>query len=130
MSDVVLLVADDDPLARAVVRATAEQLIEGVVVLEAEDGAEAIRLGLQRRPSIALFDVNMPRLGGIEAAVVLRDLVADMPIALQSGERARHEERARSHGLVLFDKLSLERALRWLARELAVTSEARLRGAA
>src|SRR4029079_19728581 len=59
-----LLVADDDPLARSLLASCAREIAGEIVVLEAEDGAEAVQLGLQQRPAVALLDVNMPRLDG------------------------------------------------------------------
>jgi CheY-like chemotaxis protein len=118
----VLLVADDDPAARAAVAAIAEDVIEGVTVLEARDGAEAIQIGLQQRPALALIDVNMPRL---EAALVLRNLLPELTVALQSGDRFEHEERSRGHGLMLFDKLRLDDAVHWLAGSAAAAARDR-----
>jgi CheY-like chemotaxis protein len=76
------------------VAARVRSTVTALAVLEAKDGAEAIQLGLQQRPQIALIDVNMPRVGGIEAAITLRDLQPQMCLALQTGEPAAHRERA------------------------------------
>jgi CheY-like chemotaxis protein len=109
-----LLVADDDPLARSLVVASARETVGDIGVLEAEDGAEAIQLGLQQRPEIALLDVNMPRLGGIEAAMTLRELQPRMRLALHTGDPLVHRQRARDERLPLFGKLELDRTLAWL----------------
>jgi CheY-like chemotaxis protein len=109
-----LLLADDDAQLRTLVAAWARNTVAALAVLEAEDGAEAIQLGLQRTPQIALIDVNMPRLGGIDVAITLRELQPQMRLALQTGDPAAHRERARACGLPLFDKLELDRAIRWL----------------
>ena len=109
-----LLVADDDPLERSLLASCAREILGKVVVLEAEDGAEAIQLGVQQRPQIALLDVNMPRLGGIEAAVTLRELEPRMGLALQTGDPLTHRERAEEECLPLFGKLELDLTLAWL----------------
>lgn len=109
-----LLVADDDPLVRALLGSCAREIFGEIAVLEAEDGAEAIQLGLQRRPEIALLDVNMPRLGGIEAAITLRELRPRMRLALHTADPHTHRTRAREEGLPLFGKLDLDRTLGWL----------------
>jgi CheY-like chemotaxis protein len=109
-----LLIADDDAGARARVTERVHASVEALAVLEAADGAEAIRIGLQRRPQIALLDVAMPRLGGIEAALALRQLRPQMRVALQTAEPLAHRRRAREHRLPLFDKLDLDRAIAWL----------------
>src|SRR5205823_8062009 len=92
-----LLLADDDAALRSLVAKRARDAIEALVVLEARDGAEAVQLGLQRRPQIALLDVEMPRLGGIEVALTLRELQPRMRLALYTGDPYAYRIRAREH---------------------------------
>lgn len=113
-----LLVADDDAPARTLLAACAREVAGEIAVLEAEDGAEAIQLGLQERPEIALLDVNMPRLGGIEAALTLRELQPRIRVALQTGDPHSHRERAREELLPLFGKLELDGTLAWLQAQV------------
>jgi CheY-like chemotaxis protein len=113
-----VLVADDDPLARSLLASSASDSLDEVVVLEAEDGAQAIRIGLQHRPAIALLDINMPRLGGIEVAITLRDLQPRMRLALQTADPLTHRERARTHQLPLFSKLEPDHTLAWLRAQI------------
>lgn len=121
-----LLVADDDAAARLQLALFAREIAGEIAVLEAEDGAEAIRLGLQRGPDIALLDINMPRLGGIEAAVTLRELQPRMRVGLRTGDPLTHRERADDYGLPLFGKLELERTLSWLRAEVQLCIERHL----
>jgi CheY-like chemotaxis protein len=113
-----LLLADDHPAIRSLLAGFARDTVRGIVVLEAEDGAEAVQLGLQQQPHIALLDVNMPRLGGIEVAITLRELRPQMRLALQTADLHLHRDRARAHRLPLFDKLEPDRALSWLALQV------------
>ena len=59
------VVADDHP---AVLEAVAEFLVQGgiEVIARARDGEEALERIEQRKPQVALVDVRMPKLGGIE----------------------------------------------------------------
>jgi CheY-like chemotaxis protein len=118
MEQVQLLVADDDVLTRSQLALCVRDTVGGVLVLEAEDGAEAIQLGLQQRPEIALLDIEMPRLGGIEAAVTLRELHPRIRLGLRTGDPLVHRERAHEHGLPLFGKLELDRTLFWLRAQV------------
>jgi CheY-like chemotaxis protein len=109
-----LLLADDDAGVRSLVGAVASERVRGLAVLEAADGLEAIEIGLRRRPEIALLDVGMPRLGGLETALALRELEPRMRIALHTGDPGLYRDDAREHCLPLFDKLELERVTQWL----------------
>jgi DNA-binding NarL/FixJ family response regulator len=63
-----VLVADDHTLVRAGIRSLLES-IEGVeVVAESGDGHETLRLITQHRPDVALLDIGMPGLSGLEVA--------------------------------------------------------------
>lgn len=70
-----ILIADDHPMFRQGLRGLLER--EGFeVVGEAADGHEAARLARQLKPDIAVLDLGMPRLNGIEAA---RDIYKRAP---------------------------------------------------
>jgi two-component system, chemotaxis family, chemotaxis protein CheY len=51
---------------------------------EAENGAEGIEVVKQLRPDLAIVDLSMPVMNGLQAAVVLRKLFPNMPIILFS----------------------------------------------
>jgi CheY-like chemotaxis protein len=112
-----LLIADDDAALRSLVAAHALEAVEALAVYEAADGAEAIQLGLQRRPQLALLDVSKPRLGGFEVALVLRELLPGLRLALHTGDPAAHSDSARELCLPLFDKLESGHVLRWLENQ-------------
>ncbi|MEV5721651.1 response regulator transcription factor [Amycolatopsis mediterranei] len=62
-----VLLADDQPLIRSGFRALLDVEDDIEVVAEAGDGGEAVRLALEHLPDIALVDVRMPGVDGIEA---------------------------------------------------------------
>ncbi|MBZ4017927.1 response regulator transcription factor [Streptomyces purpurogeneiscleroticus] len=66
------LVADDEPMIRAGVRAVLAGDPEIAVVAEAADGRQAVDLVQRHRPDVAVLDIRMPGLGGIEAAAEIR----------------------------------------------------------
>jgi DNA-binding response OmpR family regulator len=77
-----VLVADDDPDVRDVVVFKLQQ--SGYEVLVAEDGEAALLLARSARPDLAVLDVMMPRMTGLD---VCRELRADaattrMPVIL------------------------------------------------
>ena len=62
-----ILVADDHTLLRNGIRALLEDEQDIVIVGEAEDGREAVKLANQLRPNVILMDIAMPLLNGLEA---------------------------------------------------------------
>lgn len=66
--DLRVLVVDDEQLAREELRFQLEQLDGVVVVGEAGNGIEALRLVEDMTPDLVLLDVQMPGLGGFEVA--------------------------------------------------------------
>jgi two-component system response regulator NreC len=63
-----LLIADDHGVVRKGLRLLLEQYEELVVIGEAADGREAVRLTEELKPDIVIIDVAMPLLNGIDAA--------------------------------------------------------------
>jgi two-component system, response regulator PdtaR len=73
-----ILIAEDETIIRLDLR----ELLERAgfeVCAEARDGEEAVELALALTPDLALLDVKMPRLDGIEAA---RRILAERPIPI------------------------------------------------
>jgi DNA-binding NarL/FixJ family response regulator len=78
-----IVLADDHPLVRQSLRRLLER--EGLsVVGEAGDGQEAVDLARRYRPQLAILDLAMPRMNGIEAARRIRAEVAQTRIILLS----------------------------------------------
>ncbi|MGW6118429.1 response regulator [Nocardia sp. NPDC055165] len=69
-----VLLVDDQPLIRSGFRALLDLEDDITVVAEAADGSEALALARQYLPDIALIDIQMPVLDGIEAT---RQIAAD-----------------------------------------------------
>ncbi len=63
-----VVLADDHAVVRKGIREFLEEDTQIRVVGEANDGDEAVALVARERPDVALFDIQMPRLGGLDAA--------------------------------------------------------------
>ena len=71
-----ILLADDHTLIRAGLRALLQEIPEVEEVVEAGDGRQALELVTQRRPDIAVLDISMPGLNGLD---VVARIVHDSP---------------------------------------------------
>jgi DNA-binding NarL/FixJ family response regulator len=63
-----VLLADDHHLVRAGIRALLQSLSDVEIVAEAGDGQEALAALVRTKPDIALVDISMPGLNGLELA--------------------------------------------------------------
>jgi len=73
-----ILVADDHPIVRSGLRKVLDAKPDMEVVAEAEDGAEAVRLAMAEDVHVAILDVSMPRMTGIQAAEELHKGTPDL----------------------------------------------------
>jgi DNA-binding NarL/FixJ family response regulator len=67
-----ILIADDHEIVRRGLRALLETRTDFLVCGEAQDGREAVELALEHKPDIAIIDVSLPTLNGIEATRQIR----------------------------------------------------------
>jgi DNA-binding NarL/FixJ family response regulator len=74
MGKIRILLADDHVLVRQGTRELLEQEEDLEVVAEAGDGEEAVQLATRQRPDVAIMDIAMPRLNGIEATRQIKAL--------------------------------------------------------
>ena len=63
-----IAIVDDEPLARARLRAQVQEIGLGEIVAEAANGLEAIRAVESTQPDVVLLDIRMPGMDGIETA--------------------------------------------------------------
>jgi DNA-binding NarL/FixJ family response regulator len=77
-----VLIADDEAMIRAGIRAILDN-DEGIsVVAEAADGGSAVELVRRHRPEVALLDIRMPGQDGLAAAAEIRRLVPATRVVL------------------------------------------------
>jgi DNA-binding NarL/FixJ family response regulator len=62
-----ILVADDFEAWRALVRRLLQPQSDWQIVAEASDGLEAVRKTIELRPDLAILDISMPLLNGLDA---------------------------------------------------------------
>ena len=130
MSALRLVLVDDHALVRAGLRALVGEMPGVSVVAEAGDGREALQLIREHKPDIALLDISLPGLNGLEvAARVAKEHPATRVIILSmhgDDESVRRALTAGAAGYLLknSDRSELELALRTVARGNAWLSPA------
>lgn len=72
MSPINILIVDDHPLFRSGIRWSLEQHPQFVIVGEASDGSEALRLADELSPDVILVDLSLPGMNGLEVARALK----------------------------------------------------------
>jgi CheY-like chemotaxis protein len=113
-----VLLVDDEAAMRTVCRMNLE--LEGFDVLEAAEGAEALKLALRERPDLVLLDVMMPSMDGFDVARRLQSNPATRKIpvvfmtALAAGDDRRRGFEAGAVGYVVkpFDPVYLGETVR------------------
>jgi len=116
-----IVLADDHTLFRQGVRRVLEEQAGWQVVAEASDGAEAVRLTLEREPHIVILEIAMPRLNGVEATRQIARRLPDVRVLILSMYSddlyITQSLQAGAHGFILKDSADadLVRAVRDLA---------------
>lgn len=122
MNSIRLLVADDHGLVRGTIVDYLGHFADFEVVGQASDGKEAIALVKDKRPDVAMFDVAMPTLNGIEATRYALEVHPALKVVILSGYADdRYVVQALQAGaagyiLKACDIHDLERSIRTVAR--------------
>jgi two-component system nitrate/nitrite response regulator NarL len=77
-----ILIVDDNPLTRGLVRLFIESRPGFEVCGEAADGVEGIQKGGELKPDLIVLDFSMPRINGLQTAVILHQVIPNTPIIL------------------------------------------------
>ncbi|HTR34774.1 MAG TPA: response regulator transcription factor [Bryobacteraceae bacterium] len=84
MKPVRIVLADDHAMVRNGLRLILQQHPDFEVVGEASDGREAVRVAARAKPDVAVMDIGMPNLNGIEAARRITDECPNTAVAILS----------------------------------------------
>jgi DNA-binding NarL/FixJ family response regulator len=79
-----VLIADDHGIVRSGLRLLLERQPDIEVVGEAADGAEARELAIRERPDLAILDVKMPKLTGLQATREIKAQAPDVAVLILS----------------------------------------------
>ena len=80
-----ILITDDDPVARETLREIVAP--QGYHTLMAESGEEALDLVREHEVHLALFDMHLPRLSGLETLALIRQMTGGIPAILITADQ-------------------------------------------
>jgi len=84
MGKIRILIADDHAVVREGTRQILEQESDLDVVAEAADGEEAVRLAGSSKPDVAIIDIAMPKVDGVEATKQIKTLYPTIAVLILS----------------------------------------------
>jgi DNA-binding NarL/FixJ family response regulator len=79
-----VLIADDHGIVRSGLRMLLENQPDVDVIAEAGDGAEARDLAIRERPDLAILDVKMPKLTGLQATREIKEQAPEVAVLILS----------------------------------------------
>ena len=80
-----ILVVDDSPSIRRLIRSCVEQNTDWEVCGEAENGLDGVQMAWQLHPDLIVMDLSMPVMNGIEAAHAIHGSMPSVPLIIFSG---------------------------------------------
>jgi len=87
-----VLLADDHSIVREGLRRIVEESDDMEVVAEAADGKEAIHQIRKSRPDVAVIDISMPEIDGLEVLQQLQPEYPELPILILGISGASHPD--------------------------------------
>jgi two-component system response regulator NreC len=84
MGKIRVLIADDHAVVREGFRKLLEEQKDMEVVAEAGDGLQTVKKAKTLRPDVALIDIAMPQLSGLEAVALIKEAVPETQVVLLS----------------------------------------------
>ena|SRR5215467_5129101 len=95
-----ILIVDDSPVMRKVLRATLEHQADWQVCGEASNGREGVEMVQKVKPDLVLLDLSMPVMNGLEAARELNQLFPSVPLVMFTNFETDHlKQEALSAGI-------------------------------
>jgi DNA-binding NarL/FixJ family response regulator len=85
MNNIRIIIADDHAIVREGMRRTLEEEPDFKVIGEAVNGEEAVKLVSMLKPDVAIVDINMPVMNGIEATLKIKAISPLTAVLILSG---------------------------------------------
>ncbi|AJG24435.1 response regulator transcription factor [Cupriavidus basilensis] len=126
-----ILIVDDHPALRLVIKAQLSQVLGVGNILEADNGQTAIEAARQFEPDLAVLDLDIPRISGLDVIPRLKRIYPPIRILVISGQEqaifAPRVRRAGAQGFVskMQDMKEIVRCIEWVMAGYTVFPEMR-----
>jgi DNA-binding NarL/FixJ family response regulator len=77
-----IVIADDSSLLRDRVKSLLDSLNSNIMVYEAQNGVEALKLIVEKKPDLAILDIRMTEMNGIEVLKKIRELKMKVKVCI------------------------------------------------
>jgi two-component system alkaline phosphatase synthesis response regulator PhoP len=95
-----VLIVDDEDMTRVLLTHILQRMrVDGLEVLLAEDGEEAVRMATEERPGLILLDVLLPKLNGYDVCQRVRRIVDYSPYVVILTARGNSNDRQRAEAI-------------------------------
>lgn len=82
MKSIRILLADDHSIVLDGLKRILEDCDDLEVVAEAGSGEQAVRMAMEKRPDVAVVDISMPGMDGLEVVARLKDQADEIPVII------------------------------------------------
>ncbi len=93
-----ILLAEDHAMVRAGLRQILERQPDMRVIAEAQDGAEAVALALRLQPTVAVLDIGLPEVDGLDALERIKAHAPQVHVLMLTGQQNEHYVRRALQG--------------------------------
>ena len=95
-----VLIVDDEDMTRVLLTHILQRMrVEGLEVLLAEDGEEAVKMAIDQRPGLILLDVLLPKMNGYDVCQRVRRIVDYNPYVVILTARGNSNDRQRAEAI-------------------------------
>jgi len=95
-----VLIVDDEDMTRVLLTHILQRMrVDGLEVLLAEDGEEAVRMATDQRPGLILLDVLLPKMNGYDVCQRVRRIVDYNPYVVILTARGNSNDRQRAEAI-------------------------------
>jgi DNA-binding NarL/FixJ family response regulator len=110
-----ILLVDDSPMVRRMVRTSVEAKTDWQICGEAENGAEAVQMVDELKPDLVVLDLSMPVMNGLEAARQIAVMAPDTALLMytmqESSQLLKEAEKAGINEVISKSAIGVDRLI-------------------